>query len=113
LVETPSSITIYRFPIKENKLPFPFPSAANKWKFTVTVFYLPRHGDMEIRKHGEMEMWRRRDLEIWTWKHQNGKPMPRQFFLILLPFAHRENGSLSFVCLLTKKQTEVILLQTD
>ncbi len=33
--------------------------------------------------------------------------------LICLPFAHRANGSLSFVRLLMKKQTEVIRLQTD
>jgi hypothetical protein len=35
------------------------------------------------------------------------------FSLIRLPFAHHGNGSLTFVRLLTKKQTEVILLQTD
>jgi hypothetical protein len=35
------------------------------------------------------------------------------FLLIRLPFAHRENGSLLFVRLFTKKQTEVIPLQTD
>jgi hypothetical protein len=33
--------------------------------------------------------------------------------LILLPFVHRAIGSLSFVCLLTNEQTEVICLQTD
>jgi hypothetical protein len=38
----------------------------------------------------------------------NGKWKPRRFSLIRLPFALRENGSLSFVCFLTKKQTEVI-----
>ncbi len=38
---------------------------------------------------------------------------PRRFSLIPLPFAHRKNGSLSFVWLLTKKQTEVIHLLTD
>jgi hypothetical protein len=41
----------------------------------------------------------------------NGKLKPRRFSLILLPFAHRANGSLTFICLLTKKQTEVICLQ--
>ncbi len=34
-------------------------------------------------------------------------------FLIRLPFARRANGSFSFVCLFTKKQLEVIRLQTD
>jgi hypothetical protein len=41
------------------------------------------------------------------------KRRPRRFFLIRLPFAHRANGSLLFVRLLTKKPTEVIRLQTD
>jgi hypothetical protein len=41
------------------------------------------------------------------------KRKSRQFSLIHLPFAHREYGRLSFVRLFTKKQTEVIRLQTD
>ncbi len=36
-----------------------------------------------------------------------GKPKPRQFSLIRLQFAHRANGSLSFVHLFTKEQTSV------
>jgi hypothetical protein len=43
----------------------------------------------------------------------NGKLKPRRFFLIRLPFTHRENGNLYFVRLLTKKKTEVTRLQTD
>jgi hypothetical protein len=43
----------------------------------------------------------------------NGKLKPRQFSLIRLPFDHHANRSLSFVCLLTKKQMEVIRLQTE
>ncbi len=39
-------------------------------------------------------------------KMENGRP--GDFSLILLPFAHCANGSLSFVHLLKKKQTEVI-----
>jgi hypothetical protein len=35
------------------------------------------------------------------------------FFLIHLQFAHHANGSLPFFRLLTKKQTEVIRLQTN
>jgi hypothetical protein len=35
----------------------------------------------------------------------NRKRNLRRFPLIHLPFAHRANRSLSFVCLLTKKQT--------
>ncbi len=40
-----------------------------------------------------------------------GKWKPWQFSLIRLPFAHCAKGSLSFVCLLMKKETEVIHLQ--
>jgi hypothetical protein len=36
-----------------------------------------------------------------------------QFSSIRLRFAHRANGSLSFIRLLRKKQVEVIRLQTD
>jgi hypothetical protein len=43
----------------------------------------------------------------------NGKRKPRRFSLIRLPFANCANASLSFVCLLTKKQTEFVRLQTD
>jgi hypothetical protein len=40
--------------------------------------------------------------------------LPAQaIFLYLLLFAHLANGSLLFVCLFTKKQMEVIRLQTD
>ncbi len=44
---------------------------------------------------------------------ENGKRKPRRFSLIRLQFARRANGSLSFTRLFTKKQTEVIRLQTD
>jgi hypothetical protein len=43
-------------------------------------------------------------MESWRHQTENGSP---------LPFASRENGSWSFVRLLTKKQTEVLRLQTD
>jgi hypothetical protein len=43
----------------------------------------------------------------------NGKLKSRWFFLIHVPFSHHANWSLSFVCLFTKKQTEVIRLQAD
>jgi hypothetical protein len=44
---------------------------------------------------------------------KNGKQKPRRFSLIRSPFARRANGSSSFVSLFTKKQREVIRLQTD
>jgi hypothetical protein len=42
----------------------------------------------------------------------NGKRKPGRISLIHLPFAQCASGSLSFVCLLMKKQTEVIRLRT-
>jgi hypothetical protein len=70
---------------------------------------------METWTHGE-----------WTWRHgiqilgnsefllqNNGKTEAgkwKMIFLICLTFAHRANEGLSFVRLLTKKQTEVIRL---
>jgi hypothetical protein len=93
LLKQQSSITVYRLPIKENKLLFPF--AANKWKFAVSFFYLPetkevsvfhkfhflfaefriepwRHGEENMEtwktwRHGDMETWRHGDME--TWRH--------------------------------------------
>ncbi len=41
------------------------------------------------------------------------KQKPGRFSLICLLCPHRPKGSLSFVCLRMKKQTEVIRLQTD
>jgi hypothetical protein len=43
---------------------------------------------------------------------ENGKRNPRRFSIIRLPFARRANRCLSFFHLFTKKQTEVIRLQT-
>ncbi len=45
--------------------------------------------------------------------NKNGKRKPSRFPLICLLFAHRANGSLSFVRLLTKKETELIRLLMD
>ncbi len=42
---------------------------------------------------------------------ENGKP--KRLYLFCLPSADLADGGLSFVRLLTKKQTEVIRLQTD
>ncbi len=66
-----------------------------------------------------MEKWRNGDTETWALRHGHGeietsnrKRKPRRFSLIRLPFAHHANGNLAFVCSLTKKQTEVIYLET-
>ncbi len=54
------------------------------------------------------------DIDILLpFKKENGKWKPRQFSFIRSPLAHRANGSSLFVFLFTKKQTEVIRLQTD
>ncbi len=63
------------------------------------------HRHMEISRHGDM------DIDTWTWRY--GIKIFGRFYIIHLTFGHRANGSLSFVCLLTKKQMEVIHLQTD
>jgi hypothetical protein len=70
---------------------------------------------METWKHGDTEPWSHGDMETWTWRRGNikWKRKPRLFSLIRLPFAHRANGSLPFVRLLMRKQTEVIRLQTE
>ncbi len=66
-----------------------------------------------------MDTWRYEhggmDMKAWSLKKQreNRRCKPKQFSLIRLAFAHHANGSLLFVCLLTKKQTEVIRLKTD
>ncbi len=52
------------------------------------------------------------DIETWhgdmEFQTGNEKRKPRRFSLIRLPFGHCANGSLSFVHLLTKKETERI-----
>jgi hypothetical protein len=76
---------------------------------------------LETWRHGDMQTWRPRheDIAIWkNWRHgdmetSNRNRKPRQFSLISLPLAYHANGSLSFISLLTKKQTRVIHLQTD
>jgi hypothetical protein len=47
-------------------------------------------------------------IPIYMLPFQTEKQKPRPFSLICLFFAHCANESLSFVCLFTKKQTEVI-----
>jgi hypothetical protein len=69
-----------------------------------------RHG------HGDMDMVQTVELKyrgILTFQQQKMENGTQAIFLIHLTFAHRANGSLSFVRLLTKKQMEVIHLQTE
>jgi hypothetical protein len=58
---------------------------------------------MELKYWGILTFCEKYQLEIEV----------QTIFLICLPFAHRANGSLSFVRLLTKKQMEAICLQLD
>ncbi len=66
------------------------------------------HGDMDLETgHGG------RDIETWAWRVGHGDMDTRRFFKIHLKVARRANGTLTFVRLLTKKQTKVICVQTD
>jgi hypothetical protein len=81
LLKQQSLITVYCLPTREN-VHFPFPFAANKRKFVVSVLclqktngscYTPfvpfgefwKHRDMETWKNGDMETWRNGDMETW------------------------------------------------
>ncbi len=114
LLKQQLSIIIYSLSTKENKLLFSvsvcskqtelclfsFVFAANKRKlpFSISsVYYIYLCGCFNIY--------------ILPFQMKNGKQKPRQFFLIRLPFPYRSNGSLLFVHLLTKKETEVIRFQ--
>jgi hypothetical protein len=50
------------------------------------------------------------DVYLVPFQIENGRRKPRQFSFTCFPFAHRASGILSFVCLLTRKQKEVIRL---
>jgi hypothetical protein len=52
-------------------------------------------------------------MHIYICFHFKQKMEACAISLINLLFAHCANASLSFVCFFTKKQTEVIRLQTD
>jgi hypothetical protein len=119
--------------------PFPFPFAAKKRKFAASVYrkqvavhlsFVDKGKQTSISRFrvqltnplvpfsicGIQESWKYGvvDMDGGTWMEtSNGKRKPPRFSLIRLLFAHHASGSLSFVCLLTKKQTEVIRLQTD
>jgi hypothetical protein len=60
-----------------------------------------------------MDTWKHGEMETLGMETSNRKWKPRQFSLFRLLFATCANGSLLFFGLLTKKQTEVIHLQTD
>jgi hypothetical protein len=127
LLKQQTSITFDRLLTKETNFCFPFPVAANKRKFAISAFriyvyekYTYYYITERIYIYIYTYIYIYRYIYIYIQIHiyiytsiSNGKWKPRHFSLIRLPFAHCTNGSLSFVRLLTKKQTEVIRLQTD
>jgi hypothetical protein len=62
-----------------------------------------------------MKTWLQGDTETWKHGHEDikRKTEAKAIFLNPLTFAHCANGSLSFVRSFTKKEMEVIHLQTD
>jgi hypothetical protein len=90
------------YPRKTN-FRYPFPFAANKRRFFFSVFRLQQTNGSyrfllalfsEFRKHGDMETWRNGDMKFKKEQTENGT---RWFSLISFLFAHRANGSSSFV----------------
>jgi hypothetical protein len=74
------------------------------------------HGDMETWKHRDIETWKHRDMETWRYGDMNMETSNRkriteaQAIFLVCSSCKRKS---SFVRRLTKKQTEVIRLQTD
>jgi hypothetical protein len=125
-----SSITVYHFPTKENRLLFSvsnrskqtedchflFRFAANKQKLPFSFTVVPFCLCVCVCLYSFCSK-----IYIYTVfisisyaSVSNGKRKPRRFSLICFPFPHRANGScLSFVHLLMKKPMEAIRLQMD
>jgi hypothetical protein len=103
--------------LKENLQHFRIFCYEVKRKFS--FIFSQKNSHMTITNYIKKTILQLVQLETWTWKSDilwkksNGKGKPRKFFLIYLPFVHRAHRSWSFVCLLTKKQTEVFRLQMD
>ncbi len=93
----------------------------SNFRFPFVFFLLVRFSAYSIYVYTESEtiyVYNIHILYIYMYllpfQMEDGKRKPKRFSLIRLPFAHRTNTvSLSFVHLLTKKQTEVVRLQTD
>jgi hypothetical protein len=90
---------IVRLPKKTN---FCFPNTC-----IYTHIYIQIYMCVNIHKHTYIHTY------IYICCCFKQKTEARRFSLIRLPSAHHANGSLPFVHLLTKKQIEVIRLQTD
>jgi hypothetical protein len=112
LLRQQSSITVYCLPTKENKRPFSVSVCSKQTK--VFFFRLQKTNGSCHFQLVPLRNYQNVDVETWTRRQQteNGKRKPK-FFLTPIVFAHRANGNLSFVRLLTEKQTEVNRLLTE
>ncbi len=112
-----SSITVDGLPNKENKLSF---SVSSVFRIYIYIYIYEKRNYQYIYVYIHISKYISTYLYIYIYilyihiyiyidrytAVSNGKQKIRRFSLIRLPFAHRANGSLSFVRLLTKKQTE-------
>ncbi len=83
---------------------FPFPFIAYKQKFALSVYKKKGSFRFPLVPFSESTYMY---IEMADYIRKPRRSMIR------LPFAHCANGSLSFVSLLTKKQIELILMQTN
>jgi hypothetical protein len=88
---------------KENRLGFCFPFQMAKYKYINSSFRIYIY----IRQHIYIESQHIYTFICCYFQMENRKWKPREFSFIRLPFAHRANGSLLFVRLLTKKQQKL------
>jgi hypothetical protein len=133
LLEQQTSITVYRLPTKENKLLFPVSICRKQTEVYCFRFpyihvhtvhiYIHIYKYINVHTHIHIHIqYTHIHIYIYTYHiytHiyvcicaavSNGKRKPRRFSFIRLPFAHRANGSLSFIRLLAKNQTEDVCL---
>jgi hypothetical protein len=96
---------------KQTEVQFSISSFFYLWNGRNVETWTWRHGDgdMETWKHGGMETWRHGDMDMET---SNGKTEAQAIFLNLFTICSSYKRKF-VVCLLTKKQTEVIRVQTD
>ncbi len=95
-------ISIYRKQTEVCRFRFPLALFFRIYIFIETTAYIDIHISIYIYIFISLFLY----IYMLPFQTENRKRKPRRFSLILLPFAHRANGSLSFF-FLTKKQTEV------
>jgi hypothetical protein len=127
VLKQPMSIIVYRLPTKGNQHLFSInhlQKTNRSCSLLLVLFSL--YIDIDIYKYIYLSIYLYIYISVsisiylllyryicchFKWKTENR--IPGQFSLIHLPFAHQANRSLLFICLFTKKQMEVICLQTD